>query len=78
MLSMNSLDRSYGSFEETVINTLNKHAPLKKRLFVLNEVPYMTKNLKKAIATRSRLENRYYKVKSSENKLAYKKQCSRL
>ena len=41
----------------------------------------MTKALKKAIATRSRLENRYYKVKSIENKLAYKKQrnvCSRL
>ena len=34
----------------------------------------MTKNLKKAIATRSRSENRYYKVKSIENKLAYKKQ----
>ena len=81
MLSMNSLDRSYRSFEETVINTLNKHAPLKKEIVRADEVPYMTKNLKKAIATRSRLENRYYKVKSIENKLAYKKQrnfCSRL
>ena len=33
----------------------------------------MTKALKKAIATRSRLENRYYKGKSVESKLAYKK-----
>ena len=33
----------------------------------------MTKALKKAIATRSRLENRYYKDKSIESKLAYNK-----
>ena len=46
-----------------------------------NEVPYMTKTLRKAIADRSRLENRYYKYKSGENLRAYKKQnnfCSRL
>ena len=42
MLSMNSLDRSYGSFEESVINTLNKHAPLKKEIVRANEVPCMT------------------------------------
>ena len=35
MFCMNSSDRSYEMFEESVINTLNKHAPLKKRLFVL-------------------------------------------
>ena len=35
MFSMNSLGRSYESSKESVINTLNKHAPLKKRLFVL-------------------------------------------
>ena len=41
----------------------------------------MTTALRKAIATRSRLENRYYKDKSIESKLAYKIQrivCSRL
>ena len=41
----------------------------------------MTKALRKAIANRSRLENRYYKTKSDENLRAYKKQknfCSRL
>ena len=73
MFSMNSLDRSYESFEESVINTLNKHAPLKIKIVHANEVPYMTKALKKTIATRSRLENRYYKDKSIESKLAYKK-----
>ena len=56
----------------------NKHAPLKKREY---EVPYMTRNLRKAIANRSRLENQYYKYKTTERLRAYKKQkkvCSRL
>ena len=47
---------------------------IKKKIVCANEVPYMTKALKKAIATRSRLENRYYKDKSIESKFAYKKQ----
>ena len=60
---------------------LNAHAPLKKKVVRANEVPYMTKALRKAIATRSRLENRYHKNKSGESLRAYKKQknfCSRL
>ena len=46
-----------------------------------NEVPYITKALRKAIANRSRLENKYYRLNTDESKLAYKKQknyCSRL
>ena len=46
-----------------------------------NEVPYMTKTLRKAIATRSRLENRFYKDRSDVSCKAYQKQknfCSRL
>ena len=41
----------------------------------------MNKTLRKAIANRSRLENRYYHNKTDESKRAYKKQknyCSRL
>ena len=47
----------------------------------VNGVPYTTKTLRKAIANRSRLKNRYYKYKSGENLRAYKKQnnfCSLL
>ena len=54
---------------------------IKKKIVRANEVPHMTKAPKKAIATRSHLENRYYKDKSIKSKLAYKKQrnfCSRL
>ena len=59
----------------------NKHSPLKKRIVRANEVPYMTKNLRKAIANRSRLENQYYKYKTAESLSVYRKQnnsCSRL
>ena len=45
------------------------------------EVPYMTKKLRKAIANRSRLEKRHYRLKTEDSKIGYKKQknyCSRL
>ena len=41
----------------------------------------MTKSLRKAIATRSRFENVYYRNKTTGSKIAYMKQkndCSRL
>ena len=63
------------------LQVLNTRDPLKKRLVRVNEVPYMTKTARKAIANRSRLENQYYKYNSAESLRAYKKQknvCSRL
>ena len=62
--------KSYGNFEKIFLNCLNRHAPLKTRVVRANEVPYM----RKAIATRSRLENRYYRNKTAKSKTAYKKQ----
>ena len=54
---------------------------MKKKVVGANEVPYMTKALRKAIATRSRLENRFHKTRTGNNKSTFKKQknyCSRL
>ena len=45
-----------------------------KKVGRANEVPYLTNALSKAIATRSRLENRYYRHKNAESKWVYKKQ----
>ena len=73
--------KHYSHFETTFLNVLNDHAPLKKKIFRANEVPYMTKSLRKAIATRLRLENVYYRKKTTESKIAYSKEknyCSRL
>ena len=54
---------NYTQFEQTFLEVLNIHAPVKKKIVRANEVPYMTKALRKAIATRSRLENRAYNTR---------------
>ena len=47
---------------------------MKKKTVRTNEVHYMTKALRRSIATRSRLENRFHKIRSEDSKQAYKKQ----
>ena len=72
---------NYNQFERTFMEVLNRHAPVKKRVARANEVPYMTKKLRKAIANRSRLEHIFYRYKTDESKRAYKRQknyCSML
>ena len=54
---------------------------MKKKFIKANEVPYMTKALRKAIMKRSELESKYLKNKIYQNKKIYKKQknfCSKL
>ena len=53
---------------------INKHAALKQKIIGGNEAPFMTKELKKAIYTRSRYKNLYNKTPTYENKTKYKKQ----
>ena len=53
--------KNYTEFQDGFLAVLNTHLPLNKKLVRANEVPYMTKALRKAIANRSRLENQYYK-----------------
>ena len=52
------------NFEEIFLSTLNKHAPLKKRYIRANNSPFMNKTLSKAIMDRSRLRNRFLKLKN--------------
>ena len=71
----------FGAFQELFLSILDKHAPSKMKYVRANEVPYMTKMLRKAIMTRSRLENRYQKTKSFFDKQRFNKQkkfCNRL
>ena len=69
-----NLKFSFSEFNKTFTELLDKHAPLKKRILRANEVPYMTKALRKAIMRRSQLETKYHKHKTDEFKLLYKKQ----
>ena len=64
----------YKDYENRILRIWITCAPRKQKLVWANEVPCMTKTLRKAIANRSRLKNRYYKYKSGENLRAYKKQ----
>ena len=67
MIAANVLKRYlYASTESSRIflNVFDVHAPVKKKYIRANEVPYMTKPLRKAIMTRSRLENKCHKTES--------------
>ena len=61
--------KNCSEYEGRFLEGFNMHAPLKKKDVRANEVPYMTKALRKAFADRSRLENRYYKNRSVESLL---------
>ena len=61
-------------FENLFPSTLNEHAPMKKRYIRANNAPFMNKELCKAIMTRSRLRNRYLKLKTNKSREVYKKQ----
>ena len=53
---------------------MNKHAPIKHKYIRANDNLFVTKEMRKAIMTQSKLRNRYYKLKTVEAELAYKTQ----
>ena len=76
-----AITREYGDFEQTYLEVLDNHAPIKNKTIRANHVPYTSKTLRKAIMRRSNLENKYLKNRTPENKLLYRRQknyCSRL
>ena len=64
MLSSDRINKGFDSFEDTFMKTLSRHAPMNKKFVRANEVPYMTKALRKSILKRSELESKYLKNKS--------------
>ena len=69
----NEIVENYAKFEKIFLESLDKHAPLKKKILRANNKPYMSKTLRKAI-TRSALKNRYYRDRLPESEKAFKKQ----
>ena len=53
-------------FENLFLSTFNEHTLVKKRYIRANNAPFMNKELYKAIMTRSRLRNRYLKLKTNK------------
>ena len=64
----------YKTFKDTFIESLKKHAPLKRKSLRANYSNFITKELIKAIMQRSKLCNLYLEVRSDENRIRYKKQ----
>ena len=56
---------NYGAFETAFDKVLNKHAPLKKKYVRVNDAPFMTKALRKAVMLRTRLRNKYNQKRNS-------------
>ena len=72
---------TYNSFQTIFLDTLDGHAPLKKKVVRANQKPYVTKNMRKAIMLRSQLENKFFAHGSQRYWNALKKQrnyCTRL
>lgn len=60
-------------FEKVFLEVLEVHAPLKQKVVRANEVPYMSRTLRKAMMRRSQLESKYYKTKAESDKANYKR-----
>ena len=69
------------SFENNFLEVLEKYAPKKSKYIRANQVPYMSKSLRKAIMKRSELQSKLFKNRTYQNIVNYKKQrnfCNRL
>ena len=65
---------NYDFLTNTFINIVNNHAPLKKKFIRGNQAPFMTRNLRKEIHTKSSFRNEFCKNPTKENEKLYKKQ----
>ena len=64
---LNQQINEYKHFEQILLEVLNTHAPIKRKLLRANHVPYMRKALRKAIMKRSGLESKHVRNKTNEN-----------
>ena len=72
----NSADQNenYEIITDLFFKSVNKHAPLKKKFLRGNKVPFINKELRKAIYDRTRLRNGFCKTRTDENEKLYEKQ----
>ena len=63
----------FSTFTETFRRVLNKYAPLKRKRVRGNQSSFMTKELSKAVISKSKTRNKYIKWPPRENFLAMKR-----
>ena len=74
LLNIGDGKNNYLEFEKNFVETLNKHAPTKTKIFRGKHKPHINKTLRKSIIKRSRLKNKANKMKDPKSILKYKKQ----
>ena len=72
----NVLPGEFEKFKYISSKVLKIHAPIKEKHVRCNQSPFMSKQLRKAIMTRTRLLNKYRKDSSAGNLFAYKRQIN--
>ena len=72
MLNIGDGKNNYLEFEKIFVETLDKHAPKKIKIFRRNHKPHIKNTLRKAIMKSSHLENKATKAKDPKGILKYK------
>jgi hypothetical protein len=70
------LDKAYPNFENSIIKTVDKYAPTKRRKQIPKPTPFMNKQLRQAIYKNRMLHNTFIKCKNDYNWERYRKQKS--
>ena len=56
----------YNNFEKDVTNVINKHIPVKHKYMKNTQLPYMNRDLRKAIYNKKMFHSKYQKSKTSK------------
>ena len=70
------IDEAYSNFENSIIKTFDKHAPIKRRKHIPQPAPFMNKQLRQAIYKKRMLHNTFIKCKNDYNWERYRKQSN--
>ena len=60
------VDEAYNKFEEVMVNTIDEHAPMKKRKSISQPAPFMNKTLNSAVYKKRMTHNKFLKDKSNK------------
>ena len=72
--SNNDPNENYSVLSDTFSKLVDRHAPLKMKIQRRNHATFISREMRKAIYTRSRLRNKFCKNPSEENERKYKRQ----
>ena len=73
MLNIADRKNNYFEFEKNFVETFNKHAPKKTKIFRGGNKPHIIKTLRQAIMRRCQLKSKANKTKEPKDILKYKK-----